>query len=387
MSVSLLILLALAMCCCLGVVTTASPGPGGSESGGVPAPAPTPSPAASPAPSPPSGTSPQPSPSGSAALPVQTLPGAAVAQPGAPAQPFDLRQFGEQFLPGISQRYQDPAALARELFTAVAQARDQQQYVQIGQRFQPHASEFEQFLAEKKKQADLQSQQQQKWWNAPEYDPQWMNQVYQDPATGQLVAKPGAPVDLPNRIQAYREFQTTKLTEFMKDPIKFLEGGLERYINPMMEKALNDRFEKHQAQQFAQSYVQRNLDWIAQKDAAGNPIPDGRGGWAMTPVGNRMAEYVDALHKAGITNPQVQQAIAEKMLMGDLAALKGTQPAAGATVPPGTPPAAPAFAGLTAPAGGGNYGQAAHGLPPGASLRDEMLKAFADKGISLGQIL
>lgn len=344
---------------------------GGGSAGAAPSSAPSPA-ATPPAAAPASAPSSQPSYSPPAG-------GGGAAGPAAPA--FSLRQFAEQHVPGAATRYTDDAALARDLFAIVQQHQQSQPFIQAGQRYQQHATEFEKWHQQQEQARQAEAAKQKQWWTAPEYDPNWLNQVYQDPNTGQLVSKPGAPLDLPQRIAAWRNFQAEKSNEFFRDPMKTIQPGIEQTVMPMIQQAIERRINDMEAARFAQGYVQQNLGWIAQKDAQGNPVPDGRGGWVMTAAGQRMAEYVDILHKSGVTNPQVQQQLAEKMVLGDLARIQSQQaqqpPPAAA---PAAAPAAPAFAGL---APGSNYGAAPTGsqLKPNQSLHDALTEGFAQAGL------
>lgn len=102
-----------------------------------------------------------------------------------PAEITDAMDAAKELGVDITQ-FKSPAELVRAMY---GRLRDSDQYAQLGQRYAPHAREFDEFLASRQQvqPAAKQSQQQaqpaddqwnedeiwQKAWNPPQYKPQW----------------------------------------------------------------------------------------------------------------------------------------------------------------------------------------------------------------------
>lgn len=297
---------------------------------------------------------------------------AAPAGPAAPAAAFSLRDFASQQYPAVKDRYQSDEALARELLQAAMLAQQQQPYAQIGQRMSPYVSEFEQWRAEQEqRKAAEAAQTQAKWWQPPEYDPAWEKGVITDPQTGRLVPLPGFPIDLPARIEKFREFQRQKFQDFTRDPIGLLKEGIVPLIEERARAIVAEQMAAAQANQFATTYVNQQIGWLAQKDAQGNPIRNAQGGYLLTPAGERFNQHVTYLKNQGVLDPRVQAEMAEKILMGELAQLQARP----APAPAPGQPARPAF-----PTNQPNYGDT--GVPkPGQSVRDMLREALQAAGL------
>lgn len=302
---------------------------------------------------------------------------AGVAGVGTPAAAFDLRAFANQHIPGVQQRYQSDQALAQELIQAAIQAQQMTPYSQIGQRFAPHIAEFEKWQAQQEQaRAAEAAKQQASWWNPPEYDPAWEKGVIRDPATGRLVTLPGHPLDLPAKIEKYQEFQRQKFNEFTQNPIGMLKDGLLPMIREEAQRIAMEQAQTTQQHQFASSYVERSIGWLAQKDAQGRPMYTAAGLPVLSPAGERFNHHVKSLQSAGIRDPRMQADIAEKIVMGELAAMQVQQP--GQQQQPGTPAALPAFG---TPNHQPNYGNT-DVAKPGQSLRDMMWDAMSAAGLA-----
>ena len=294
------------------------------------------------------------------------LPSEQVQQPAQTQQEFNLLSYVNEKIPGVKDRYQNEQSLTDELIQAAMQAQQYAPYAQIGQRFAPHVQEFEAWQAERAaKQKAEQQQAQQKWWQAPEYDPRWEKQVMIDPQTGRLAPMPGAPLDLPSRLEAYREWQRQKLNDITRDPIGTLHDGLAPMIEQIAQRIADERVSAMQQQSYSQNYIQQNLGWLAQKDVQGRPVTLPTGGYALTPAGERFRHHVSSLHAAGVTDPRMQQEMAEKMLAGEIAMMQTQQPAQQAAPQP-------VKLAFQTPTTQGNYGETGAGAPT-KSLK-EMLK-------------
>lgn len=338
---------------------------------------PTPAPSGSPATSP-SGTF-----SGGPGLPTPPSPSGPSASPGTPAgavtpppaTPWSLRSAAAKVFPGADQRFQTDEAIGAELIRAAAHYQQVSPYAALGQKYGPRQAEIDAWLAEQDKvKAAQAAAAKPNWWQAPDYDPAWLQGVLRD-HNGALVAKPGYPPDLPAKIEAYQNFQVEKINAFMKDPVALLKGGLEPLIQEIAGKIVGERQAASQQEQFATGYVAQNAAWLMEKDAAGNPAYDVQGKPILTAAGQRFRQHVSDLVRAGVADPRMQQKMAEERLELDILRMKQNPQNPAGTPPPAAPAAQPpAFGGL----GAGHqppYGAAV--TPPAAQSLDQMLREAA----------
>jgi hypothetical protein len=386
--------------CCLGVIVAiGEPTAGGSAgqgSGGAAGGAGTATPSAAPAPM---GATPGVTTTSGAAA---AAPAPSAAQAGSPGgagaggsgaspaqtatQAWNLRNYiAEQSgNPALANQWPDDQAAAAQLMQLARMVPQLRQRATEYDNFAPHMTEFQAWQAEKQKADAAKVAAEKNYWNAPPFEEAWLAGVEQDPNTGQLVAKPGFPRDLPGKIEAFRHFQRQKMDSFMKDPIKAIEGGLQETVGKIVKEAIAQQLGQYEGKQTAQSYVQSNLSWLVQHDANKMPMRDGMtGGYVLTPAGQRFTQYVMQLEQAGMTNHAAIQ-WAEARVEGDLMrmALQAQQQGAGGG-------GAAAGGNIGGPAiGGANRIAAAGANPParGAGLADMLRTAMAANGITDEQL-
>jgi len=320
---------------------------------------------------------PSPQPQSASEMAAQTASAPAPQPTPFSARSFLAKEFGQ---PDLEKTWENDETALRQLVDVARQTAQYAQKAQLADRYAPHASEFDQWLADKEKRAKEESQKaQSSWWTPPPFDPSWEKAI--DPQTG--LAKPGFDPTIPQKLAAYREFQRDKINQFTQDPLKMLEPGLKNSLVPILEELLDKKLGGFQAAQAAQSYVQQNSSWLFEKDANGAIKTDHKGERVFSPTGRIFASYVQKAEQLGIRDIAAQQEYAERCTEGDLwrARYEQEKGAQGATTQQTTTtkPGVNRIAGL----GNNAQRQAAVGeFPKGTSLKERLMTAAKENGIN-----
>lgn len=234
---------------------------------------------------------------------------------------FNLREFAaSNGLPGLKDASSDEDA-ARQLVAylqntqRVQQQREYQlhQYHQQLQQLQAQREAVQSPAA----QAPAKSK-----WEAPEYDPAWLNLVRKD-AEGNLVAVPGAQPDLPQKLQAYAEWQRQQEQKFYQNPGEFILPQIQDQVRDLIRSEIEGGLAQRQSEAFVRNVVAQNADWIYAKDPAGNTAIDPTtGSPLMTAEGQRYFQYAQQAVQLGIGDPVQQDAYARRQLRADLIELQ-----------------------------------------------------------------
>lgn len=100
------------------------------------------------------------------------------------------------------------------------------------------------------------------------FDLRLLEQVEVDPNTRQLVAKPGAPPDAPQKVLAFLEEREKLLNQFAADPESFLENVVDRVLKKKAKSA-QEFWSKYSSQQNMLAEAQsRVMEWINQRAKA-----------------------------------------------------------------------------------------------------------------------
>lgn len=106
-------------------------------------------------------------------------------------------------------------------------------------------------------------------WDAPEFDPRWLNLVERD-ANNRLVAVPGADPMLPEKIRKYTEWKSQQEQKFFANPTEFVGNvygdQVQQLVKEQINSALEARFSQQQVNQNAQSFLQQNAYWMISTD-------------------------------------------------------------------------------------------------------------------------
>ena len=147
-------------------------------------------------------------------------------------------------------------------------------------------------------------------FGVPELDPQVQQYLMQD-AQGNVVATPDAP---PGVIAAYRAHQQAlgnALKKIATNPEEAFAPLIEKFKTTAVEQAKKDVLaeqEKARNAHVAEQIVERNGEWLFEKDPSGNRIIvhdplTGQAHYKRTEGGEWWAKAADHLMKQGITDP------------------------------------------------------------------------------------
>jgi hypothetical protein len=199
-------------------------------------------------------------------------------------------------------------------------------YVEFASQMLPYASEFKQWLADKNATAAKEQAQKQPFHGVPEFDPRWRQQIVRDPQTGELRPANGAPLDVVSKFTKYANWRQDWEDKFSQDPIGALKPGLEEFVRPLVQQAIQDSFQQYRGETFAQNFVQQNSDWLHQRDAQGNVLRDPvTGREVLTPIGAEFGRHVAELERAGIRDLSLQQQIARERVELQLRRMQAAQ--------------------------------------------------------------
>lgn len=286
---------------------------------------------------------------GAEATPEVESPTPAPAAPVKPAAQAPVETPVSRFAPvaeliskaGYNFSAKDDDGIAAELQQLFAvQLPALRQYAHIGQQFYPHRDRIQQFLTAEPDVASpspqrpaAPSQAQSLLPTLPEYDPAWENMVLYDEQGNITGPKPGAMLDLPQKVSAYQQARTARaqtiVDQFDTLVPQLAQQGIEEKFNQLFES----RVATLQQQQFVQHAVDENKDWMFALDANKNrqfsPLD---GTPILTSEGMAYGRRVEYLQSVGVTDPQAQHFLALEHL-GKLPAAKQEQSAAPALPP------------------------------------------------------
>ena len=237
------------------------------------------------------------------------------------------------------------------------------QLAEWGQYYQANRAKFEAALQQPAAPAAAAGAQAQNPWNPPAFNEADLAGIIRNP-DGTLAVAPGYAPDLVQKYQQYQRWQADRLSAFLRDPQSTLTPVLEPTINQIVEKAIADRLKGYDEQQFAQSYVQQQGQWMFEKDAFGRPLMDQFGRPVMSQAGQRFWHYTQEAMQRGITDARAQQQYAQNMT--ELEALRVAYQQGRAPAAPGAPAAQPV--------------PGAPALPGGAPTNDQLKAAAVAAG-------
>lgn len=218
------------------------------------------------------------------------------------------RKYG---LSDVAQQYPDPDAALAMMAQQIQQYRQVQPVLPYAQLYQQHQQQFQEYLRHQQEQQRQQAQaQQQAWWKAPEFKPEWRDAVEQDPQTGQWRVKDGYPPDTVQRLREALLHQRQFLDRFAFDPIGSIKPGIEEVVREEAQKIVQQHLGGYQDKVFSDSWVANNREWLFQQ---------GPNGPVLSPSGQQFGAYVQQLEQAGIRDVRMQQQLALGMLQRDAA--------------------------------------------------------------------
>lgn len=107
------------------------------------------------------------------------------------------------------------------------------------------------------------------WGEVPEYNPNWLSQIEQD-ATGRWVAMPGNPPDLPQKIEAYRNFVRDAQQKFFADPIGTLQEGFMPLVEQKAQEIAQRLYAQEEQKRALRDYEAKNKELYFNPDGSLN---------------------------------------------------------------------------------------------------------------------
>lgn len=184
----------------------------------------------------------------------------------------------------------------------------QQQLIWQAHNYRQQQEQAQQYANQQRQAAAAQQQQvAAKIFQLPEFEQSWLQMVYTDD-NGNLVAKPGAAPDLPQRIQAFARAKEEQQLRFMRDPQAMLQPILDQHSQRIYAEAERRTqalmFQYHENQQL-RAFEKENAKWVFANEKGGE----------ITPAAQKFNQYYTQAGQLGIPD---KIGYAQKMLDADL---------------------------------------------------------------------
>lgn len=135
---------------------------------------------------------------------------------------------------------------------------------------------------------------------------------------GNIVGKPGAPLDAAQQFQQYAEAFERAQHGFFSDPEKYIGDIIEKRANEIAQRQFQQNFQQTVQQQETRSIIANNASWLyahenGQQVFDYNPLT-GQNTPRLSTAGQLYAKYAQHAHELGITNPTRAHEYAFSML-------------------------------------------------------------------------
>lgn len=222
--------------------------------------------------------------------------------------------FGEQ-------QFNDDRQFLLHLLNQSHANRQADYYAQVGRQIAPHLQSFQQYLGQQQgfqgqqQRQGVPQQQQRPEWEPPEFDREWLQLVDQDPRSGRYLAKPGVNPVIADRVNEFDRWQQ----KYGQNPVAPVRAMMQHELPGLIQSQVAQAIQQYQHQQTVNSIVDRNSEWMYQRDASGR-VAMGVGGVPIpTPQGMRYGQLVQQLERSGMRDPNQVDQFARNLLMGELA--------------------------------------------------------------------
>jgi hypothetical protein len=222
-------------------------------------------------------------------------------QPQAPVEPprtvlvEEMGKHGMNFAPGTSddQLLQHLSNIAATNAAQEQELRNLRQAQPILNEYAQHAADFREW---QRQQAEAQKQPEapaEPKWQAPEYDESWLNRAEWNEESGRYIAKTAADYDAANGLNNYLAHKRKVDRMLAENPYEAVkQAGLADDMAKLREELRNEIRDEQQAmlrdmaiQQYQEKVISDNRGAFYFLDDQGQPVPDGQGGFHLTPVG------------------------------------------------------------------------------------------------------
>lgn len=193
-----------------------------------------------------------------------------------------------------------------------------QQYAQFG---------YQQWLAQQQAAQAQQAQAQQAeaakpWFQLPEFDLALAEFVEKDPATGQLRAREGAPLDVVPKYQAFQKALAETQLGFFQNPAKYLSDPIKRIATEIAQQTVRQHFGGYEQRVTADKILAENRGWMVTSGADGQA--------QLTPAGQLYQQYAEyGSSRLNINDPTALHAYARERVELDLLRAERSQRQAG----------------------------------------------------------
>jgi len=235
--------------------------------------------------------------------------GAIPATPGTPSTPAAgtpaswLSQLREA---GVPYQGDDEKGAINALANLYKQFSQLQPLVPYVSAYTQHASQFAKYMEQQGRggQPAIPAAQVQakpwhtEFWNPPEFNPSWQQQIVRDPQTGVLSAAPGAPPDVVMKYQAYQNYRAEQAEKFMSNPAQYMEPIVRKLAHEEAQRLMQSQLGDRDATSTGQNLIRENASWIFQTDGAGNYVMNTQwdqqaGRMVSVPVYNEWGQRMD----------------------------------------------------------------------------------------------
>jgi hypothetical protein len=236
--------------------------------------------------------------------PTQTTQQAPTSQPSAAPTPSPAwREVAQELGFNIPENAEEKTVF-RQLMQGYAQGRQAQASLQS---VMPHWDEFTEWQKSRQQQpAAAPEAKKPSWKDKPvDYDPNWRNMLQEDPLTGQLVPKPGAPMDVISRLEAAENARRNLAAQITDptQPFAWLEDPVKELASQMAEETYKRLRAQEREEEFARNTIAApEMAWLYQRDQTGNIQADMQGSPLLSDLGRVYRDAAAELHQMGVSN-------------------------------------------------------------------------------------
>jgi hypothetical protein len=231
-------------------------------------------------------------------------------------QMTDLLDYARTMGVDLSGQFQD----SRQAFAGLLGAWQERQalapYQQQIQQYVQHAPQFNQWLQQEQARQQ-QAQASKSPWSPPgtAADIQRLMAAHyeRDPQSGAVKPRADCPLDVRQKVEAYQQYIADWQFKLQHDPMAALQPMIAQEAQKIAQQSLAQYGEQLAAQQM----VQRNADWLYQRDGNNNQIY-ANGQPALSREGQIFAAYVREAETLGIHGVANQEKYALKHVHADL---------------------------------------------------------------------
>ena len=223
---------------------------------------------------------------------------------------------------GYDGQAQDDRAVLTDLINARRQAAAMQQYAQMGQYVAPHIQDFQRWRQEQAQRAQQPQPVQQPvkpepFFKMPDFDPSMERFLTRDPASGRIVAVPGADPTLPQKYEEFKAAERQAMQQLLREPDKFADWAYQQHsskIEQMVEQRVQQALQGYQATTSAQQFIQQNMGALFHVDQAGQPVRDAMGNHQLSQQGQVFLGLMQEAVQLGIQDPEARKNYALRLL-------------------------------------------------------------------------